>query len=186
MPTTYNKVTAGGNTLIDLSQDTVTQASHIMAGYVGHLADGTQVTGTGGGGGGLEYETGTYTPASNTAEPRISFSNSHSNRPFCAFIYDITQGVPGDSAASNIIISFYDLFGETLNMSYSNYVFYGIMEYCYTASNGSPSYGGSRLGTTTSLNNRLSSTTYIPYVGLTTRLFRSGRTYRWMAVWMST
>ena len=54
MPTTYNKVTAGGNTLIDLSQDTVTQASHIMAGYVGHLADGTQVTGTGSGGGAVE------------------------------------------------------------------------------------------------------------------------------------
>ena len=51
MPTTYNKVVAGNQTLIDLSQDTVTQASHIMSGYVGHLADGTQVTGTGQGGG---------------------------------------------------------------------------------------------------------------------------------------
>ena len=48
MPTTYNKVVAGNQTLIDLSQDTVTLASHIMAGFVGHLADGTQVTGTGG------------------------------------------------------------------------------------------------------------------------------------------
>lgn len=47
MPTVYNKVTAGGQTLIDLSQDTVTQASHIMSGYVGHLANGQQVTGTG-------------------------------------------------------------------------------------------------------------------------------------------
>lgn len=54
MPTTYNKVTAGNQTLIDLSQDTVTQASHIMAGYVGHLADGTQVEGTGSGGGAVE------------------------------------------------------------------------------------------------------------------------------------
>lgn len=52
MPTVYNKVTAGNQTIIDLSQDTVTQASHIMAGYVGHLADGTQVEGTGSGGGG--------------------------------------------------------------------------------------------------------------------------------------
>ena len=43
-----NKVQlADGTTVIDLSQDTVTDASHIMAGYVGHLADGTQVTGTG-------------------------------------------------------------------------------------------------------------------------------------------
>lgn len=50
MPTVYNKVVAGNTTLIDLSQDTVTQASHIVAGHTGHLADGTQVQGTGGGG----------------------------------------------------------------------------------------------------------------------------------------
>lgn len=49
MPTVYNKVTANGTTLIDLSQDTVTSASHIVSGYTGHLADGTQVAGTGGG-----------------------------------------------------------------------------------------------------------------------------------------
>ncbi len=44
-------VTSGGTTLIDLTGDTVTDASHIMQGYVGHLADGSQVTGTGQGGG---------------------------------------------------------------------------------------------------------------------------------------
>lgn len=49
MPTVYNKVTANGQTLIDLSQDTVTSAAHIVSGYTGHLADGTQVAGTGGG-----------------------------------------------------------------------------------------------------------------------------------------
>lgn len=49
MPTIYNKIVLDGETKIDLSQDTVTQASHIMAGHVGHLADGTQVTGTGAG-----------------------------------------------------------------------------------------------------------------------------------------
>lgn len=42
-----NKVVRGSETLIDLTGDTVTLASHIMAGYVGHLANGTQVTGTG-------------------------------------------------------------------------------------------------------------------------------------------
>ena len=45
----YNKVTANGTTLIDLSQDTVTSSDHIVSGYTGHLADGTQVVGTGGG-----------------------------------------------------------------------------------------------------------------------------------------
>lgn len=46
MPTTYNKVTVDGTTLIDLSQDTVASASDIVSGKIGHLNDGTQVTGT--------------------------------------------------------------------------------------------------------------------------------------------
>lgn len=49
-----NKVVlSNGTTLIDLSTDTVTSAEHIMAGYVGHLADGTVVTGTGSGSGSI-------------------------------------------------------------------------------------------------------------------------------------
>lgn len=41
-----NKVVkSDGTTLIDLSQDTVTSASHILRGHTGHLADGSQVTG---------------------------------------------------------------------------------------------------------------------------------------------
>ena len=44
-----NKVVYGGNTLIDLSGDTVTSPAHIVSGRIGHLADGSQVTGTGGG-----------------------------------------------------------------------------------------------------------------------------------------
>lgn len=54
MPTTYNKVTVDGTALIDLSQDTVSSASDIVAGKTGHLNDGTQVTGTYAGGGAEE------------------------------------------------------------------------------------------------------------------------------------
>ena len=46
MSTTYNKVTIDGTTLIDLSGDTVSDASHIRYGYKGHLNDGTEATGT--------------------------------------------------------------------------------------------------------------------------------------------
>ena len=46
MPTTYNKVELDGTTLLDLSQDTASSASHIRQGYTAHLNDGTQVTGT--------------------------------------------------------------------------------------------------------------------------------------------
>ena len=48
--TVYNKVTINGTSYIDLSQDTVSEASHIRQGYVGHLNDGTTVTGTYSGG----------------------------------------------------------------------------------------------------------------------------------------
>lgn len=48
----YNKIVlADGTILIDLTQDTVTSAADIVAGKVGHLADGSIVTGTGSGGG---------------------------------------------------------------------------------------------------------------------------------------
>lgn len=46
-----NKVTFNGQTLIDLSTDTVASAADIVSGKVGHLRDGSVVTGTGGGGG---------------------------------------------------------------------------------------------------------------------------------------
>lgn len=42
-----SKVILNGTTQIDLTTDTVTNSAHIMNGYVGHLADGTQTTGTG-------------------------------------------------------------------------------------------------------------------------------------------
>lgn len=47
-----NKVVYHNNTLIDLSGDTVASAADIVAGKIGHLRDGSQVTGTASGGGG--------------------------------------------------------------------------------------------------------------------------------------
>ena len=44
--TVYNKVEIDNVTYIDLSQDTVASSADIVAGKVGHLNDGTQVTGT--------------------------------------------------------------------------------------------------------------------------------------------
>ena len=46
-----NKIVYNGTILLDLSGDTVTLPEHIMAGFVGHLSDGRQVTGTGQGSG---------------------------------------------------------------------------------------------------------------------------------------
>lgn len=57
MSTTYNKITIDGTTYMDLSQDTVASTDHIRSGYVGHLNDGTQVTGTYSGGSAVITET---------------------------------------------------------------------------------------------------------------------------------
>lgn len=43
--TTYNKVTFGGKTLIDLTKDTVT-ADKILSGYTAHDKSGKKITGT--------------------------------------------------------------------------------------------------------------------------------------------
>lgn len=45
-----SKLVLNGVTQMDLTTDTVTNSAHIMSGYIGHLADGTQITGTGQGG----------------------------------------------------------------------------------------------------------------------------------------
>lgn len=67
-----SKIVLNGVTQIDLTQDTVANASHIMNGYVGHLVDGTQVTGTGQGSGTLISKTitlnGTYDPDDDNAD----------------------------------------------------------------------------------------------------------------------
>lgn len=50
MSTIFNKVTVNGTTVLDLSQDTIADASHIRQGYTGHLNDGTQASGSYAGG----------------------------------------------------------------------------------------------------------------------------------------
>ena len=49
-----NKIALDGTTLIDLSTDTVASSDDIVQGKVGHLNDGTVVTGTASGGGGTD------------------------------------------------------------------------------------------------------------------------------------
>lgn len=107
-----NKVVYGNSTLIDLSQDTATQADVAQGKYF-HLPTGERVQGTasgggggsitqdqdgylvlspdgGGGGGGLEYEEGTFTPTQDVANPTIYFANNHTAPPMNIVFYDAT------------------------------------------------------------------------------------------------
>lgn len=117
MPNQYvNKVVrSDGTTLLDLSQDTVTLASHIMAGYIGHLANGEQVTGTGQGGTSAKTKTGTVTGDGTTTvtiscdfEPDLIYiygdmSGSNSNRGVVSItiVKDTVIYMTNDSSTSN-------------------------------------------------------------------------------------
>lgn len=80
-------VTSGGTTLLDLTGDTVTSAAHIMSGFIGHLADGTQVTGTGSGGGGAtNFVMGTFTGTTTGAAMTVPLGYTGSGYPIAVVI----------------------------------------------------------------------------------------------------
>lgn len=83
-----NKVQYGNTTLIDLSTDTVESAADIVAGKVGHLRDGSVVTGTASGGGGASnLVTGTFKGTTTGAAMDITLNYSGSGYPIVVMIY---------------------------------------------------------------------------------------------------
>lgn len=132
---------------------------------------------------GLHYETGTFTPTSNTATANIPFSNAHTVSPFIFIVFD--SGNYSSTTKSDIAFVYFNWKAIT---GYS-------ME---PASNGgSRVTGGYRFiyrDTSTSAfstaNSDITTDGYDPvqptYVYLTpssSRYWRSGRSYRWIAVW---
>lgn len=201
-----NKVVYGGQTLIDISSDTVT-ADKLMQGYTAHDRTGALITGTATGGGGsvtqdqdgyivlppdgggspsvsgLVYETGTFTPSEDITNPSINFSNTHTTRPFHVLISDIDDTTPTDNSMSMwSMTSWYDMFGTTIG------TYYARTQYAYQ--NNSPAFGGNFItgltGATTSyMSYFLTESGVVPYGG-STRYWRAGRTYKWIAVWKPT
>lgn len=152
----------------------------------------------GGGGSGLEYETGTYEPASDNARPSISFQNTHTNPPMFLMMSDAT--------------------GTAHTTTYSNTGFFWIDLWRYTG-HGTPNdtssgfyrcmvlytYRGNSTSTMSMGNNRMTSnsddtgdsstdkprywvspTGFYPSSNSTSRYWRSGRTFKWIAVWAPT
>jgi hypothetical protein len=190
---------AGGTvrtiTAVDISSDTVT-AAHLETGYTAHDAEGNPLTGTlSPGGGGLEYETGTYTPTEDVVSATISFSNTHTAMPAVVIMAEASDSL---SSWTN-----YSLFGW-------NYIHTGdLFGGGYPRSNSSLDYGrvdSIKKSNTSSLSlNNVTSLQYpssetsdtaptYPRYWVTASSFkayaandlyywRSGRTYKWIAIW---
>lgn len=134
MPNQYkNKVAlADGTVLIDLTGDTVTSSDHIMQGYVGHLADGSQVTGTGqggGGGGASNFVTGTFTtPNSTSTNATVTVPYTGTGYPIALVIY-----VEGG------------MYNSDVSGWYNSLVRYAVGQFCITKAKATvaPTYLGS-------------------------------------------
>lgn len=150
-----------------------------------------------GGGGGLVYETGTYTPTADIARPTIQWANTHSEAPVLVLFSDQT-GTDHSATNSNynfMYCDFYKLWGN--GVPYSSSAFrYAVAYYSYR---GNSTTSISSSGTSCSNNSDSTSATgtayprywasptdFHPYSNSTSRYWRAGRTYKWIAVWKPT
>lgn len=190
VPSIVVPVAGGGSaTFVDPSPTTAA-AADVASGKLFFDALGvlTQGSASGGGGGGLVYETGEYKPSADDAQPTINFINTHSDRPFVVLIMDtggasVTQT---DSALYWEIVSIYDAFGVGAYTSTTSQ-YYARVQYAYKSSSGGSASGNNVTALSgnnnTAMSYYLSNTSFKPYMGSTSRYFRSGRTYKWIAVW---
>jgi len=198
-----NKIIYNGNTLIDLTGDTVT-ADKLMQGYTAHDRTGALITGTATGGGsvtqdqdgfiilppdgggspsvsGLEYEEGTWTPSEDTNYTTITFTNSHTDAPILAMISDVSSGlVPASSFYACGIFNWYQYTGVAPN---SMYAFYARR---YTNSSGTATGTSGNINVESNIADYVTNEVYHPVLSNTTGYFRTSRTYKWIAVWAPT
>lgn len=196
---TYNGVTgvtlptSGGGTAtfpwVEGSQTITTNNTYDVT----NLAE--VVVSVSGGGGGLEYETGTYTPTADIARPTISFTNTHTTAPFYVLISDST-GTYSNVTNSNYAMMFTDfgqLHGGVVENSGGTAIRYGEVRYTSRSSSTTSLTAGAAVFYTPSTDTRDSINTYMrywvtetgfkPYCNNASRYWRTGRTYKWIAVW---
>ncbi len=210
-----NKVQYGNTTLIDLTSDTVT-ADKLMQGYTAHDRSGALITGTATGGGsvtqdqdgfivlppdrggspsvgGLEYETGTWTPSEDVAQPTINFTNTHSTPPRFAMMVDVSDDLAPENSNAYWSIDYWDIdFNHGLYHSGTTLI-YARTTYGHRITGTSLSFSGTSVTNRTSeteggsyLWSWVRSTCIRPSSNSTSRYWRAGRTYKWIAVWAPT
>lgn len=203
--TTYNgvesvtfPVSGGGDATFYEISDTTAAAADVASGKYFYTALGVLTQGTAsGGGGGLVYETGTWTPSEDIANPSISFTDTHSSLPLFVMMYDTTN------TYSDVLQSMYAfIYGNwealgTVPIYRSSTVYrYGIV-YQYLRANSTATltysiteiqYSGSNQSDASSSYPRywITESGFKPYSGSDTRYWRAGRTYKWIAVWAPT
>ena len=169
-------------------------------GYVTQDQDGFIILPSDGDGspsvGGLVYETGTWTPSEDVVRPTISFTNTHTDIPMCILFSDAT-GSYNNTSYTNYAFSFsnyYGLTGEAINQSETT-LKYATCSYLYRVTTAD----GLAFSTTQiiyslesdntssgSYKYFVTNTEFKPWGGSNSRYWRTGRTYKWIAIWAPT
>ena len=112
-----NKVSFGGNTLIDLTGDTLESAEQLLKGIIAHSKDGNVITGLmeAGGGGGGEYEISTGIIMLSEDAESLSFEHGLSKAPNFVHIF-LPIGQPVTSYANALRTMYYK---SSFNSSFS-------------------------------------------------------------------
>ena len=163
------------------SSDTYTPAQ--MATAIGAMASG-----------GLEYETGTYAPESDIAKPFISFSKSHDYPPCQILFYDATNTIDIVTSSNWLFqwIDFSQISNTTISYSETSVryaiaflVYRGSQTTSLTSVGSFVTYPYSDTGDSANTYYRfwVTASGFYPYTNSTSRYWRSGRTYKWIAVW---
>ena len=152
--------------------------------------------GEGGGGSGLVYETGTYTPTEDIVRPEIMFSNSHTSMPLFIMMSEAV-GNYLSTTYSNFEFFYMDweLFAGYPYYQSTTAPIYGMAYNRYRSTGASTSTASVNVFTNPSSNTGDSGVSYPRYFAKTDRFYqqtsssvywRSGRTYKWIAVWAPT
>lgn len=185
------KQDGGGGSGVDVEPLTVTENGEYSEEGVAYSPVTVNVSG---GGGGLEYEMGTWSPSADTNHGSILFTNQHSAAPCFFAVADIDASVPADSSAT--AITYYDLYkiSQAGIPYYNTSRRYSLLYYAYmsgTSGQCAANFTGKNsddVGDSTTNYPRFfcTETELKPYCYQDSKLWRAGRTYKWIAVWAPT
>lgn len=167
------KVVSNG-ALVAQSSDSVTQNGTVDTTLINSLT----VNVSGGGSSGLAYETGTYT-AESDGNPTISFANAHASAPALVIFMDTGAYVNQIAGVAYEYIGFTSLFGSGLNIS-ASVERPAMFAYGRIGSNGNSAFGGKAIGT---VSDHVTNTGFTPSFDSSNVACKSGRTYKWIAIW---
>lgn len=144
---------------------------------------------------GLTFESGTYSPTADTSGEKISFSGTHAKAPAFIAMVDAT-GTTDTTTDTNMLFLWYDyyqLYGTGMPWSSSAFR-YATAAYAYRGTNtANLSFGGVQCaypsdnagdGGINYPRFWATETGFTPNSASTSRYWRSGRTYKWYAIWV--